>query len=302
MADLALLRSFVAIYRHGSLTHAARSLHLSQPAVSQQLKALEVSLGRPLFVRLARGIAATPAGHELAAAVTGPLDALEAGVDALRGARGALAGTVLLGGPADLLAARALPALAPLVEQGLRIRARTGLAQPLLDEAERDELDLVLAAARGKRRHVELEPLFDETFVLVAGPRWAARLDRGALEERGAAALTGVPLVAYADDLPILRRYHREVFGVRAAGPAQVVIDDLRGVLGAVAAGAGISVLPRYLCDEPIRRGELVVLHTPKRPPRNRIYLAAKPSSLRQPRVAAVRSMLLAAARSWEPP
>lgn len=300
-ADLALLRTFLAIYRHGSLTRAARALALSQPAVSLQLKALEADLGRPLFVRLPRGIAATPAGLELARDISGPIDSVEAVFEALRGRSGALQGVLLLGGPADLLSARVLPALAPLVEQGVRLRARTGLAQPLLDQAERDELDLVIAAARGTRKRVELEPLFDETFVLVAGPRWAARIDRGAVASAGPAALHGVPLVAYADDLPILRRYYREVFGARPLGPAAVVIDDLRGVLGAVAAGAGVSVLPRYLIDEPVRRGELIVLHAPKRPPRNTLHLAAKPAALRQPRVAAARTLLLAAARSWEP-
>lgn len=69
MADLAWLRTFVAIHRTGSLTRAAKKLNLTQPAISQQLKALEGQLGWPLFARNARGVVATPAGDELAALV-----------------------------------------------------------------------------------------------------------------------------------------------------------------------------------------------------------------------------------------
>jgi DNA-binding transcriptional LysR family regulator len=179
------------------------------------------------------------------------------------------------------------------------VHARAGLAQALLDEAERDELDLVVATVRGVRRSVELEPLFDETFALVAAPRWAARIDRAALARDAPAALAGVPLVAYADDLPIVRRYFRAVFGVKPPAPARLVLDDLRGILAAVVAGAGVSVLPGYLVDAPLRAGELVLLFEPRRAPRNTIYLGARPAALRSPRVAAAHTLLLRAAATW---
>src|SRR5215210_4072958 len=109
MADLLYLRSFLAIYRAGSLTAAGKALHLSQPAVSHHLKALEVEVGRPLFVRLPRGISPTPAAQELARAVADHLDALEAVSESISPRSGRIEGTVLLGGPTDYLAAVALP-------------------------------------------------------------------------------------------------------------------------------------------------------------------------------------------------
>jgi DNA-binding transcriptional LysR family regulator len=59
--SLDLLRTFLAVYREGSLTRAAQRLSLSQPAVTGQLKTLEAELGRPLFTRLPRGVEPTPA-------------------------------------------------------------------------------------------------------------------------------------------------------------------------------------------------------------------------------------------------
>ncbi len=59
------LRSFVTIAHENHLTRAAEKLHISQPAVSAHIKALEEELGQPLFVRSATGMRLTPAGKEL---------------------------------------------------------------------------------------------------------------------------------------------------------------------------------------------------------------------------------------------
>ena len=59
MSYLDHLRSFVAVHRLASVTAAARSLGLTQPAVTGHLKALEARLGRPLFERAGRGSVAT---------------------------------------------------------------------------------------------------------------------------------------------------------------------------------------------------------------------------------------------------
>ena len=59
------MRVFTAVARYGSFTRAARELHLSQPAVSQQIKLLEQEAGLPLFEHIGRTIHVTAAGEEL---------------------------------------------------------------------------------------------------------------------------------------------------------------------------------------------------------------------------------------------
>ena len=70
--DLNQLRTFLAVYRTGSFTAAARLLGLSQPTVTMQIRALERQLGRPLYERLPTGAAPSAVADELAAEIRGP--------------------------------------------------------------------------------------------------------------------------------------------------------------------------------------------------------------------------------------
>jgi DNA-binding transcriptional LysR family regulator len=89
------------------------------------------------------------------------------------------------------------------------------------------------------------------------------------------------------------------VFGIRPAGGPAVVVPDLRGVLAATAAGAGVTVLPDYLCGDALADGTLVALLRPEVPPLNTLYLAAAAGAATAPHLAAVRTRLLAAAATW---
>ena len=79
--DLNLLRLFDAIYRSGSVSRAADALNLSQPAASQGLTRLRVSLGDPLFVRSPGGVRPTLRGARLAHAVQGAIAMIEAALN-----------------------------------------------------------------------------------------------------------------------------------------------------------------------------------------------------------------------------
>ncbi|GAB2872067.1 LysR family transcriptional regulator [Streptomyces deserti] len=295
--DLNLLRTFLAVYRSGSFTAAAHLLGLSQPTVTTQIRSLERQMRRELFERLPRGVAPTAVADELAARIAAPLDALAAATGHGTPAR-ARPEPVHLAGPAELLSTRALPALAPLVTQGVRLRVTTGLTDPLLDELRTGRHDLVIATTRPRGRTLSAVPLTDEEFVLVAAPVWADRV-RDRLAAEGPVALHDVPLITYAEDLPIVRRYWRHVFGRRLNGRAAVSVPDLRAVLALVTAGAGFSVLPRYLCAEELAAGALVPLDEPEDAPINTGFLVQRPGTSDNPHVALVRDRLLQAARAW---
>ncbi|MGW1375192.1 LysR family transcriptional regulator [Streptomyces sp. NPDC002446] len=296
-ADLNLLRTFLAVYRSGSFTAAAQVLGLSQPTVTTQIRALERQTDRELFERLPRGVSPTQVAHDLAARVAGPLDALmaAAGHDAAQAPPPA---PVHLAGPAELLCVRVLPALAPLVDGGIQLRIALGLTDPLLAELRAGRYDLVIATTRPRGRTLAAVPLLDEEFVLVAAPAWAERL-QGRLAAEGPVALHGVPLVTYAEDLPIVRRYWRHVFQQRLNCRAAVTVPDLRGVLAAVTAGAGFTVLPRYLCLDALAAGTLVLLHETDDPPVNTGYLVQRPGTPRNPHVTQVRDHLLGLGPTW---
>ncbi|MFF0431454.1 LysR family transcriptional regulator [Streptomyces sp. NPDC004327] len=292
LPDLNLLRTFLAVYRAGAFTAGARMLGLSQPTVTTQIRALESRLGRELFERLPRGVAPTPFADELATRVVEPLDALGA-VHAPGGLLGAgEAEPVHIAGPAEYLSHCVLPTLSGLVDKGVRLRVTFGLTDDLLEALRAGRHDLVVATVRPRGRNLASVPLADEEFVLVAAPAWAERLS-ARVDTDGPAALLGVPLIAYAEDLPILRRYWRHVFGTRLTATPSVTVPDLRAVLAAVVGGAGASVLPRYLCAAELASGALVALHQPEDPPINTGFLVQRPGSATNPHVAVVRDHLI---------
>ncbi|MFE6961675.1 LysR family transcriptional regulator [Streptomyces sp. NPDC057696] len=295
-ADLNLLRTFLSVYRVGSFTAAAPLLGLSQPTVTAQIRALEQQTGRELFTRLPRGAEPTPLAHELAARAAAPLDAL-ASLES--GPLSGRAAPVHLAGPSELLCTRVLPALAPLVTAGVQLRVDTGLTEPLVEELRAGRHDLVIATRRPRGRSLPSAPLTDEEYVLVAAPRWQAQVDGAPAPEGLCAALKDIPLVTYAEDLPIVRRYWRLAFGKQLTTQAAVTVPNLYAVVSAVAAGCGYSVLPRSLCQDHLAAGTLALLHDPEEPPLNTLFLVQRPGTEANPDVIRVRDTLRHAALTW---
>src|SRR6478735_8560129 len=215
--DLALLRTFVTVHRAGSFTRAAALLGLSQPAVTSQIRTLERQLGRPLFLRRARGVTPTAIGDELAHRAAPHLDALveitETGLDEESAVR-----TLHLAGPPEFTSLRALPALTPLVSQGLALRSSfLANTEETLAGLAAGHHDLAIATARPRGELLTATPLCDEEHVLVAAPRWAARLGTGTLRHKGPVVLEQLPVVEVHESLPFVSRYWAAVFDCRPA-------------------------------------------------------------------------------------
>ncbi|MEW2129240.1 LysR family transcriptional regulator [Streptomyces sp. NPDC005435] len=298
--DLALLRTFVTVHRAGSFTRAAALLGLSQPAVTSQIRTLERQLGRPLFLRQARGVTPTTIGDELAHKAAPHLDALveiaESGLDEESSLR-----TLHLAGPPEFTAERALPALTELAArdgQGFALRASFGTAEEALEGLAAGHHDLAISTARPRGALLTASPLCDEEHVLVASPRWAERI--GALPLGGGApALENLPVVEVHESLPFVARYWASVFDSCPAVAGTVIVPDLRAVLACASAGAGLAVLPRYLCGPALEREEIVLLHDPLVPPLRTYFLVVRTGSLALPHVARAHEWLQRAATRW---
>ncbi|WP_251094125.1 LysR family transcriptional regulator [Streptomyces sp. Caat 7-52] len=299
--DLALLRTFVTVHRAGSFTRAAALLGLSQPAVTSQIRTLERQLGRPLFLRQARGVTPTTIGEELAHRAAPHLDALveiaESGVD-----DGSSLRTLHLAGPPEFTAERALPALTELTGddgQGFALRASFGTAEEALDGLACGHHDLAISTARPRGTLLTATPLCDEEHVLVASPRWAERIGSDTLRLKGAQALENLPVVEVHESLPFVSRYWASVFDSRPAATGTVVVPDLRAVLSCAIAGAGLAVLPRYLCAPALDHGTVVTLLDPAVPPLRTYFLVMRAGTLAMPHIARAHEWLQQAATAW---
>ncbi len=78
-----------------------------------------------------------------------------------------------------------------------------------------------------------------------------------------------------------------------------VIVPDLRAVLACATAGAGLAVLPRYLCALALKRGEVVPLHEPAVPPLRTYFVVVRTGTLAMPHIARAHEWLQRAAAHW---
>jgi DNA-binding transcriptional LysR family regulator len=99
------------------------------------------------------------------------------------------------------------------------------------------------------------------------------------------------PLIAYSEDLLIVRRFWRVVFSNRLDLVPQLVLPDLRLIRQAIASGFGFSVLPNYLCERAIAAGSLRLILKPSQAVTNQIWLVYRKADREAPRIQLLRNL-----------
>jgi DNA-binding transcriptional LysR family regulator len=245
MARTEWLRTFLAVYRAGSVTDGARQRLLSQPAASQQLSGLERSVGSPLFVRTSAGVVPTPRGRQLYGEVADPLDRLESVLSGLDvGSFPSRPAQVRLGSTAEYFEGVALARLAGL---DLAITAQFDDDAALLAMLAQGDLDVAVTSSARGRRGVVAQQIGEKQFALVASPSLLPAAPARSLPDLGR-WLSSQRWVAYSHELPITRRFWKEVLALPFTADLRLVAPDLRAVAAAVISGMGVSILPTFVC------------------------------------------------------
>jgi LysR family hydrogen peroxide-inducible transcriptional activator len=171
LRQLELLR---CIFDEGSLTAAAKRCHLSQPALSQQIRALEEEVGEPLLVRKPRGVEATAAGEMLMGHAVRMLDELARLNDVFAGRRDLQTGRVAFG-IIPTIAPYLLPRLlGPFRKRfpGIDLAVSEARTADLIDRLVAGEIEFAIlsdvAEADKKRWSLQLRELFREPLLLAA--------------------------------------------------------------------------------------------------------------------------------------
>jgi DNA-binding transcriptional LysR family regulator len=293
MLDPWSLRLLLEVHRLGSLSAAAESLSMTQPAVSRQIGGLEKRLGVPLFRRLPRGVRPTPAGEvavELGSDILARLAALEARVAAFgRPDAGELRLTAFASANTFLVpeAIRRFTGAHPNVS----VRLLDNVT-PLAAVADgRADIALTTAWDLPTDLDVELVRLADER-LLVALPA-----------DHPLAAATHVRLRDLAEQ-PWIEGAHPDCLGPvtrlteALGGPPRIafVCDDWGGKQALVAAGLGCALVPST-ARAAIRDDVALLPPLPALPPR-RLYAATAPAPYRSPAATAMLKDLKAVARA----
>lgn len=282
------LRYFVAVAQEGGFSLAAERVHVAQPSLSQQIQKLEAEVGQPLFDRLARGVTLTEAGQKLLPFARRILTELSDAQRSVDECQQQVAGTVALG---------IIPTIAPYIVRpllqacltthpGVTLDLHEDVTERLTRSLEQGELDLALVStcrdAPGLRRRLVLrEPLL----LMVPQGHPEARKpspDPGTLrEERFLSLQEGHCLSRQVERWCRLHKLTRRT--VQSA-------LQLSTVVGMVAAGQGVSLLPAMAVAHEQGRG-CAFLPLPGAPPEREINALHNPARFQSRAAVAVAKL-----------
>jgi len=236
--DFIQLRAFAAIAAEGNLTRAAERLHLTQPAVSLQLKALQSTLGLQLFTRTSTGMVLTDDGAKLlpfAERVLASLAEFRQGADALHST---LSGTLSIGTILDPEFIRLGGFLKRLVESYPQISTRLqhGMSGSVLQQVRSGALDAgFYLGAPGKEFSFQVLTSFN--YYVLAPQGWKNRV-----AGRGWAALAKLPWI-WTPPESAHNRLLSKVFASHKAIPHKVaLVDQEPSMLDLVKSGVGLAL------------------------------------------------------------
>ncbi|MCT7376824.1 LysR substrate-binding domain-containing protein [Chelativorans salis] len=239
MFDTELLRSFVAVAESGGFTRAAERLHLTQSAVSAQIRRLEEQAGCPLLTRSTRSVALTEKGETLLSYARTILHLNEDAHARLTGSK--LTGTIRIGTSEDF-ASTCLPHILRRFRAshpGVLLEVEVGIPPVLLQALDQERLDLVLGSrCRGEARGWRL---WQEPLVWAFSEHDSLPCDRE------------LPLAFFPEPCP----YREAAIESMALNnqPWQIayVSPSVAGVRAAALAGLAITPLPRSALGSGLR-------------------------------------------------
>jgi DNA-binding transcriptional LysR family regulator len=283
------LRTLAEIARDGSFSRAAERRHLSQPAVSHQIRELERRAGSPLLDRIGKKAVPTPAGRALLIHITRVLDELAKATETLRLMRGELSGLVRVG-----TGATASTYLLPRVLAGfharhprVEVQVVTGNSQDLARDVLSNKLDIALVTLPVQTRGLSTTVLCSDTLIGIAAPRKLLRKKTMTSDD-----FSGLPLVLYEPG-GTNRKLIEAWLGRAKRRNVVLELGNIEAIKRTVQAGLGLSIVPSIAVRDEARSGTLQMLRL--RPSLQRkLALVVRPDRHATPVIGALREAITA--------
>ena len=278
------LQIFAAAAAHLSFARTSEQLHLTQAAVSLQVKQLEDLVGLALFERRGRKVHLTEAGEHLVRYARVILDALrdaDAAISALKGMRG---GRIAVG--AVSTAKYFAPALIARFRQrypDVRVALSVNNREVIVRELERNEIDLAIMGTPPQRFETVSVPFADHPLVVIAPPSHPRARERA------------IPFEALAGERFLVREQGsgtrssmERFFGERGFAPKiDSVMNSNETIKQAVMAGMGVAFISRHTIGLELATGRLCVLDVQGLPLMRRWYVVQRAGRFVSPATAA---------------
>jgi len=248
------LRYFIGVVEAGSLLRASGRLHVAQPALGQQIKALEHGLGAQLFERSSRGMNLTEAGKVFLEHARVVLADADRAREAIRASNAAPSGPVSLGLPTTVGLVATVPILSACRARypHVRLRVVEGYSGFLREWLQAGRLDLSLLYSDDADPALAKRPLLDDRLALISSSEGKAVPRKVSLHD-----LERWPLVLPGPDHGLRRIIDDACRPLGITLKVIAEIESLNSVKRAVEAGIARTILPRGSVAEEISLGRL---------------------------------------------
>jgi len=250
--EIELTRIFVKVVQQGSFSKAALLLNHPKSTVSKAVSRLEKETGTKLLLRTTRSLTLTAAGRSFYESCLGPIQALEDAQKSLYGADDILSGTVKITAPDDFGNYVVAGALAELIKKHPKLNFDLYFTNETLDLVK-DGFDLAIRIGKPKESSLKIRKVGETTLIVVASPTY----------------LKKHPAVKSPKDLDghcclsireLSTKWVLQKQKQTSTTPVQcrVVCNQMSSLMNATLAGAGIALIPRFVCRSAIESGKLV--------------------------------------------
>lgn len=239
--DLKQLEYFVRVAELGGFTRAAIVLDIAQPALSRQVRLLEVEFGQNFLIRNGRGVTVTDSGKLMLEYGRGILYRVERLREELGRARGTLNGHVAIGLPPSLVKALALPIFRDFKENfpAASLSIREGMSSAVQESLISGRLDVALLYNASQTPDIELTALLEEELFFVAPKNYETSESMSLLQ------LPTYPLIAPGRPNAIRTLIECELANYGLKPTIAFEVDSLSAILRLVNEGFGYAILSK---------------------------------------------------------
>ncbi len=255
--DIRQIKAFVAIAETGTFTAGAARVHVTQAAISMQIRQLETETGAQLFVRAPRKIILTEAGEKLLERAYVILREHDAALEELAALTGAHRGRLRIGTASSGISGTPLPQMLRELKQqhaGVEASVVSGTSEQLVQQILSGELDVAFVSLPVEARGIQTELLSEDSLVAIASPRH--KLARQKVVS--AYALAGEKLIL-GERGGNTRRLLDQFFSQAGVSPkVKMELSRLAAIKRMVEEDMGVGIVPLQSVTEEVAKGTLV--------------------------------------------
>lgn len=294
LLNLEWLRTFKAIYDHGTLTGAAQALYISQPGVSLHLNSLEAFTGYKLFDRSAKKMVPTEKGKVLYNFVLEPIGKLESAEQLFHRSTVTERPTISIGMCFETFQFTLEKHISTLP---FNVIIKFGEYTQMIHDLDKGLLDLIITPQKSDDKNLEYKPFSKERIVMVCGSETNVKPLKAFLKNNKTAEaenwLKQQIWYSTAADMEHLRRFWQANFRHHIDFKPNYIVPNISSIVRCISGAEGFSVVPDFLCRDEIASGRLRLVWEGNNIMENTLYFGTRKKTIYDKEISCVKEIFV---------